>query len=206
MPPRQGTRAQLTTGLLLACVALLAGCGQDEAPRASAATTVQVIDSWLTSAREEGKASDAQLAILERAKAAGDITRADVDEATAAFLACLDDAGVPYRLQDEEVLPGSGVTVPGVTVPADPNGGTREVDISDACQWTHQIYVVSAYANRPAAIEAQDRIWTSQALRECLAARGYPSDPDATSDEIRQLHDQDVTDHGNDPGFRSCLG
>jgi hypothetical protein len=168
-------------------------------------TAVEVIDEWLAYAHEEGRASTMQLELLENAREAGEITRADVDEATADYLACLDDAGVEYILAEEESPPGSGVYLPGVMIPAPDPNSNQEIDISDACQWKHQMYVFQAYGNRPEAIEAGDRMWTGQEMRECLTSRGYPSDPDATADEMQQLFGQDVTDHGREPDFRSCL-
>ena len=184
---------------------LLAGCLQVEEAQPRPTTAVEVIDEWLAYAREEGKASARQLEILENARQAGEVTRADVDEATADYIACLEDAGVEYILQEEEFPPGSGEYMPGVMIPAPDPNSTREVDISDACQWKHQVYVAAAYGNRPEAVEAEDRMWTGQEMRECLASRGYPSDPDATADEMRQLFDQDVTDHGQEPDFRPCV-
>jgi hypothetical protein len=184
---------------------LLAGCLQVEEAQPRPTTAVEVIDEWLTFAREEGKASARQLEILENAREAGEVTRADVDEATADFLACLEDAGVEYILQEEEFPTGSGEYMPGVMIPAPDPNSTREVDISDACQWKHQVYVAAAYGNRPEAIEAADRMWTGEEMRDCLASRGYPSDSDATADEMQQLFGQDVTDHGQEPSYRSCL-
>ena len=69
--------------------------------------------------------------------------------------------------------------MPGIMIPAPDPNSTREVDISDACQWEHQHYVASAYGNRPEAVEAADRVWTGQEMRDRLASRGYPSDSDA---------------------------
>ena len=185
---------------------LLAACVQVEEAQPRPTTAVEVIDEWLTMAREEGRASSRQLEILASARQGGEVTRAALDEATADFLACLEDAGVEYILAEEESPPGSGVYLPGVMIPAPDPNSTREVDISDACQWKHQMYVFQAYGNRPEAVEAEDLMWTGQEMRECLASRGYPSDPDATADEMRQLFDQDVTDHGQEPDFRTCLG
>jgi hypothetical protein len=185
---------------------LLAGCIQIEEAQPRPTTAVEVIDEWLAFAREEGKASARQLEILENARQVGEVTRAALDEATADYLACMEDAGIEYILVEEESPPGSGVYLPGVMIPAPDPDSNREIDISDACQSKHQMYVFQAYGNRPEAIEAEDRMWTGQEMRECLASRGYPSDPDATADEMRQLAGQDIVDHGEEPDFRPCVG
>jgi hypothetical protein len=194
-----------TLTLAVAGVGSIAGCSQTADPTATPTSFVQVIDEWLAYARDEGKASDEQIQMLERARAAGEVTRAVLDEATANYLACMDDAGIDYIVEEQETLPGSEIYMPGVLIPAPDPNSTREIDISDACEWRHQVYVLSAYGNQPLAFENQDRMWVSTVMRDCLAAQGFASDDDATAREMEELFNRASQEHSDDPNYVSCV-
>jgi hypothetical protein len=186
-------------------VALLSGCIESTAPQAEPKTNVQVIDSNIADARQDHRVLDSQLEILQRARDAGGVTRADVDEAFAKHLSCLDAAGVAYNVVEQEWVKGSGLSMPGVTLPTGDLHSTREVDIDDACMFANDAYVETAYYNQPAAREAEDKVWGGQAMRACLKERGYTVDDALTADEVRTLEQQDESSHWQDPGFASCL-
>ena len=191
-----------------AAVAVLAtGCSEAVGPEPQAHPTTNrgVIDDYLAEARASELVFDHQIEILERASEAGEITRADVDQAFALHLACLDDAGIEYNVIEEEVVPGSGVSRPAVTLPATDPESTREVDIDDACSFGHDIYIISAYAMQPWARAAGDKVWTSPAVRSCLADRGYPSDDNVTAAEVRDLHNEYSMNNWDKPGFEPCV-
>lgn len=192
--------------VLLVCgVALLSGCGESSTSQTQPTTNVQVIDRQISDARQDHRVLNNQLEILQRARDAGGVTRADVDAAFAQHLSCLDAAGVAYNVVEDEWVPGSGLSMPGVTLHVGDPNSTREVDIDDACMFANDAYVEAAYYNQPAAREAEDKVWGGQAMRACLKDRGYTVDDSMTADDIRNLVQQDESSHWQDPGFASCL-
>lgn len=193
---------------LTACAALLlTGCIEfaDSATTAQPTTNAQVIEASIEWALEEGKASDRQVEALRNALARGEITRADIDAAFGEHLDCLETANVEYIVVEEPAMPGSGVSLPGAMIYAPDQNSTREVDIDDACAMAHDAYIKGAYIQQPWAVEAVDTAWTSDAVRDCLASHGYPSDDDATAAEIRALDVQDWTDNADDPAWDPCV-
>jgi hypothetical protein len=168
-------------------------------------TNVEAIDIWLGYARDDPRALDSQIEMLERARAEGEVTRADVDTAFAAHLACLDEAGVKYIVVEEERVPGSGLSFPGVNLPVSDPDSTTEIDIDDACMFGHDVYIASAYGNQPRALAMEDAVWTSPSVRDCLASHGFPSDDDATVAEIQALDQTDWEEHSQDPTFTACV-
>jgi hypothetical protein len=186
-------------GSLASCV----GSGDPTPPEPT--TNVQVIDLYLAFARDDSRVLDSQIQMLQRARAAGEVTRADVDAAFAAHLACLDEAGVKYIVVEEETVAGSGVSIPGAQIPVSDPDSTREIEIDDACAFGHDAYVRSAYTQLPWAQVAEAVVWTSRSVRDCLASHGFPSDDDATVAEIRALDQADWEAHSQDPGFTACV-
>jgi hypothetical protein len=193
--------------VLAACgVGSLAGCIDSSDPTPPEPTTnAQAIDVWLAYARDDARVLDSQIEALERARDAGEVTRADVDTAFAAHLACLDEAGVKYIVVEEERVPGSGLSFPGVNLPVSDPGSTSEVDIDDACMFGHDAYIEAAYGNQPRALAMEDAVWTSPSVRSCLASHGFPSDDDASAADIRALDQADWEAHSQDYGFKPCV-
>ena len=188
-------------------VVLSTGCSAAVGPEPEVhpTTNAGVIDSYLAEARTSELTFDSQIEALERARVAGEITRADVNEAFASHLACLDDAGIEYNVIEEEMVPGSGVSRPAVTLPVTDPGSTREVDIDDACSFGHDIYIISAYVMQPWVRAAGGEVWTSPAVRSCLADRGYTTDDDVTAAEVRDLHNEYSMNNWDKPGFEPCV-
>ena len=190
---------------IAAGLVVLAGCVEIGEPIASPSTNLEVLDLWIGYAKEEGMASDRQLQILEDARASGELSAADMDIAAADFYQCLEDAGVEYIDNEEEAVAGSGVWLPAPLVVAPDPDSELEGDILYECQFRHEIYVASAYSSQAWVVEAENRVWTSDAVRSCLEARGYPVADDVTTDEIQVLNAQDIESHIDDAGFTPCV-
>lgn len=191
---------------VMGCTAVLSGCVEFADPSATPSTDSQIIEFVMSEAIADGIASERQIEILESAVTAGTVTRADVDLASADFLTCLDDAGLEYYYNEEEAVAGSGVWIPAPLILASDDGSDREADILSECQFRHAIYVASAYAAQTWVAQAEDRVWSSEAVRACLSARGFPIADNATPDEIKVFNEQDLLDHVDDPGFTPCVG
>jgi hypothetical protein len=174
-------------------------------PDTSPTAAAEAIAIWRELAEAEGKASEAQIELLDVSYAAGEVTRATIDEAWGSTLDCYDAAGLTYTLSEEEAVVGSGYSLPGALIDAPlSEAGDRAIDLATECEFQHIIYIGSAYANQPSAVDAQNRAWTSQRMHDCLADRGFAIDDDATADEVRELHSEDILNNGNDPGFDPC--
>ena len=186
--------------------AVATGCtvaSGDTEPQRSAADEIAF---WIEVAVEAG-ASDHQLAILEHAQERGGIlTYADVDEAYQDTLRCYEDAGLDYWVGREEATSGSNIWVPVASFPSPPGATEEDVmriaDVSAACEDLHHIWVASAYMNQPSSRQAQDAVWLSEPVLQCLEDRGYTFSDDVTSDEVRQAENEDRAKNQNDPDYQ----
>lgn len=197
----------LHLSVLALAVCSLTGCSEpvDREPEARPTSNIEAIDLWIEYAKEDERVLTSQMEVLERARAAGEVTRADLDGVFVAHLECLDAAGVAYNVVEEQRVAGSGFTMPGVTLPAPDLESTREIDVDDACMFAHDAYVAGAYANQPWVLSQEDAVWTSQEVRDCLAARGYPTEDDMTAAEIRELDSAYTANNWNEPDFDPCV-
>lgn len=148
--------------------------GADEAFTAFAAPI-------LDDARAEG-ASDAQIALIERAIAEGEVTPALALEAIDNAFACLADAGSEGTLNPVE----PGVELPEISYYYSAPPGVSE-DLLDSCLTENSMWVEMMYQVQPKAIAVIDAKFEEnrEYLIECLRGFGRVIDDDAPVDEIK---------------------
>lgn len=187
---------------------LLSGCAQQEPTYVEPQTDAEAIKYWLDQARGSSPSvSDEQIAVLERALERGTVARADVNEVMPAYLDCLDAAGLTYYVDEEEAVPGSGVSTPRVSVKmvgSDQAEWDRLAGLQESCASEHEIYIASAYVNQPTSLQAQDAVWTGAEMRACLTEHGFTVEDDATAAQIRMLWDDDITKNIDNADFTLC--
>jgi hypothetical protein len=191
--------------IAVATCLLLTGCAE-EAPPAEPQTDAEVIQYWLDVAHDK-ESSEQQIAVLERALERGTVLRADINEVLPEYYDCLEDIGLTYYFREEETVPGSGVSVPGVSavMPTSDEGEQEALGaLMDACTEKYESFIEAAYREQPTSREAEDRVWTGAAMRDCLTEHGFTVDDDATAAEIRALWDDDLWGNIDDSDFYAC--
>lgn len=189
--------AERTAGAIgvIVCL-LLAGCTPAEPIVAEITTDVDAIEYWLDVARTED-ASQHQIDVMERAIERGTALRSDVNEMLPEYYDCLDATGLTYYVSEAAVVTGSGISIPDVSVVM-PSNDEKEQDrlgaIVDVCGTRHESWIATAYANQPSSLAVNDVAWLGEALRNCLTARGYILDVDATAAEVKAVWDVAVLD------------
>jgi hypothetical protein len=197
------SRALASTAFMLILAPLAVGCTGPHTASGPESDSVQIRN--LLDEATKRDASEHQIAVLNRALKVGTVTRADMDEAFADSLQCLDDAGLTYRVFEDQVSPGSGLTVPNVSVVMPPGRSESEMDtlgnIANTCLFSESIYVVSTYADQASSQEIQDAAWKSDSMRACLKERGFDVPEDATVDEISQAYTAEMMSHSGDANY-----
>ena len=180
---------------------LLAGCGQglpNETTGASASFETRL--QTAIAEAEAGGASDAQLAIIDRAKATGKVSVEDVRSAAQATVACLDAQGI--RAEYFEDKSNAGLIRPNYRAALDESEATENlISECDAQEFKWANYL---YNFQDSAVEITQQYVEEKtpALRACLAKNGHPMDEDASFDEL--LAETDILDRETD-GAVNCL-
>lgn len=172
-----------TVAAVIAAGAILTGCSGTAlttTPSPPGEDFAALAQSALEDARASG-ATEAQLALIERAVALGEVTFADVDEAVQGTFACFESAGVRYQV----LAPRNdqGVLYPSYTF----EGGDKTA-AADECIHTNSDFVEVLYMRQPIATEARDAAFAAAmpALVECLRGLGHELDEDITADELKE--------------------
>jgi hypothetical protein len=172
-----------TTLAAFAGLAILGGCASST-PSPSRSVAVDdfaaVAQSALGDAQASG-ASTAQLALIERALAHGEVTFSDVQEAVDATIECFEAAGIRYK----EFAP---VDDHGILYPSYAFEGEQETAVADECIHTNSDYIEMLYMRQPAAMEARDAAFlvAMPLLIDCLEGLGHDIDDDITPDELKE--------------------
>ncbi len=182
---------------------MLAGCSRDvgretDLERDFDETTRQAVEEAIAAG-----ASEAQIAILERAATDGGVTFEDAKIAATAAMSCMADQGVTATYQ-EMALP-NGVTIPAYVVNSEKSDGTDATDAMDQCERAESFWVNMLFQVQPTSVEANLAFIDKQApvIRKCLEDAGYDTDPGATGMEL-VLQSTDVAQQ---TGLRvDCLG
>lgn len=177
-----GALVASTCALLLT----LAGCSADS-PAPGPSNFAEYATSVLADAEASG-ASQAQLAILERAVATGEITFEDAAAANDATIACLLDAGFAVTKHTYNEVPG--FPVPGFAA-GRPLEMTEEQGhaVLGACEARENFWVNMMYQTQPSADEAK---WANfervkPQFVACLEGAGLTVPLDASNDDLVAL-------------------
>jgi hypothetical protein len=199
------TRVRVPALLVLGGTLVLAvsGCGTPE-PAPGPSNFAEYAQAVLDDARASG-ASEAQLAILERAVATGEISFEDASVANDATIECLVDAGFTVSAQVDETVPG--FPVPGFTAGRPTSMTEDQGDASlSSCESRENFFVNMMYQTQPAADEAKwanfERVKTE--FIACLQDAGLSVPGDATNDELVDLA-LDLAFDESSPNPVNCL-
>ena len=180
-----GSASKTAVGLTVVLALLAGGCsGNPSSPPTQAAETVEFFEQALTQARAGG-ASEAQVLILERALAAGEVTLADSRAAADALMACAQDAG--FSVSPTSIDNSTGIET--ITFYLTNPGGLSQ-DQADAVAWDcetkHRRWVETAYQNQPNATSAFFDLIERHRVEivACLREQGSSVADDATPDEL----------------------
>lgn len=173
MSRSQHRTISLGTVLCAALVALLPGC-----TTASDDSTAEpsVFSDVLQDAREGG-AGAAQIAALEEAESAQELTLDTARRAARDAVQCMSDNGLDAAYVEETSY--SGTVIPGFRV-----AGAE--DQAQACDVEHSYWVNQLYQVQPSSVQANEEFADQQepALRACLEDLGISTDPEATGSDL----------------------
>jgi hypothetical protein len=209
--------------IAFATAAVLAGCADSSASQPPTTAHLQQIAN---DADASGLASDAQLATLRDAAAAGALAWDDYADAVNATLACFADAGINYvgptvdesmgfkqlgyaaqvggpqgaqEVQAVDDAPGESRVVWG----EEPTGRADPLaTVAESCRESHSLWVEVAFAEQPTSLEAQDAFLESRraGVVACAEEKGLALDSEAP---IRQML-AELIEFGEEG--RQCLG
>ncbi|WP_062079208.1 hypothetical protein [Demequina globuliformis] len=180
MTSRAGGVASLSVACAVTTIALV-GCttSPEATPHAESSDEgfAAIVESAVRDAVDSG-ASPAQLALLEDAREAGEVTYEAAARARDATVACLTELGLDARAEDHENE--WGYVLPFWSVAADSSAPV------DTCENQESMWISQVYQTQPAALSARD-VWIqerSPQLRACLSEQGVDLDPDTTVAEL----------------------
>lgn len=180
-------RAVLACSVGAAALVLVA-CGQSGNTVSESAPGGQAFADRIGKEIEGAKANGAsanQLALLERARADGEVTIEMARQARRAYAECAAAAGVPVTFE-ERTRPDGWVSwltmVEGATNP-------DALQIARDCEAREAVSVLTLYTTQPSATKASGEYLDQQApvLRACLEAAGFQPEPDANGLELAIL-------------------
>lgn len=149
---------------------------------------------------QDARASDAQVATLEQAVAAGGVAIEEVREAARRAIACMVDVGLDARYEEKTL--SHGVVVPGYVVHHE---AEAEVDAQiDACDERELHWVSKAYQLQPSSVEAVEQLVEQRApiIRSCLEDNGVQTSPDDSGQDLATRASQAMQDSA---GAVNCL-
>lgn len=157
----------------------MTGCVAEPDPQVTESSGAEVFERYLAQARI-AEASPEQIAVLESAVDAGEISYRQLAELTEHTISCLEDAGVSV-IREPDLEPAPGFRVPAY-------GHGEPLAVADACINHNSFFAAMAYIGQPSYIELRDAALEAErpAVLACLRENGVEIDDDATLDEIRQ--------------------
>lgn len=169
-------------------VSLLAACSQSANTSDASAQPTGSFDEKVIAEIADASASgasEAQLALLDRARGEGQVTVEIARQARRAYSACAAAAGVQVTFKETTRPDGWVRTVTRV----DGSGNADAEQISLACERKEALWVTGLYDTQPTAVQAISDYLDQQApaLRSCLEAAGFKPKPDATGMELAML-------------------
>lgn len=164
-------RATLTGVAIAALAAGAAGCATASVPTPSPADEfAELVDSYLQDPAADDFADD-QVATLQQARAAGELTFEDYSAAVDATLECIADAGyyVEKGVDDSRGFPMVNYGY------ESPEAGNP---VAETCIAAHSTAIEAIYQLQPSSVEAVDHHLEAVAreFAECLRAQGIEAD------------------------------
>lgn len=185
MRDAKGSMAWLAV-FMMCCAPWAAACSELDATEGEAQPPEErafdpFIEQVIESTRASG-GSDEQLAILETARAAGEVTPQMLYEASQLAAGCFEDAGVEAWF--EPAVPGDPLAGLGLTVVLDTD---ESQDLADACTALHYEGVSYGFGVQPVATEWADQrlLRATPQLVACIREHGATIADEPTADELR---------------------
>lgn len=185
---RCSARAMRGGAMVLAIAVLLAslaGCSTEQAESSIDPVFAELIDTAIEDARDGG-ASTEQVAMLEKAKEAGEVTLEQARDVMRVTIECFVDSG--FEAEYIEDTEPTGFVVPGYRVWRAGELSSNDDIVIDRCDFESNFWVTKVYQTQP----SSSQLWIdfvnarAEELRVCLEDAEYETDPDATGAELAQ--------------------